>query len=624
MKAYFNGDGHAWRFVGAQWPESLPQGVDVAHEAFVRRMQALLEAGDYQRARRELEESAEARLIHEGLVQGALHAIDLVVVTDIADAAALVDIGLMVRDDTFAERAALRLVAIKGYPLSSLYVLVSRIYAGRRRYREALMAATEAYQLDGASDDIACHLGVLYQNLGRPVTALSLFEAILGRTPCHLGALVNSGVSFQNMGRAHEAIARFARACELDHNNTVAHYNWIAALIGAGFTERASGLLARLKATDDASGQMVSTLRAQTMERDGMYEDALASLEPWIDKALYSQSLVVYGHVARRCSEAKAAMAADTIERWRAHHEGVTSPAEIRAILFALGSLYDRISDFDRAFECYKSANNLVPDRFDRQSVDDLLTSVRSFCARSALRREESYDETMIFVVGMPRSGTSLMAQILATDQNTGSAGEIATIGRIASELSGGVIARYPAMLEALSDPEIARYRRAYKESLGAASEFLRIVDKMPANFQFVGIIMRLFPNAKIIHMRRDWRDTCLSCYCQDFSGRHPYKYRLADLAYYYRVHESMMEAWKDLYVDKIITVGYEDLVFHFDQTTREVFQFVGLPWHEGARAFFRNKARCVTSSYQQVKEPIYTTSVGRWKMYEKHLTDLE
>ena len=484
------------------------------------------------------------------------------------------------------------------------------------------MAAFHARKLDVDSTELAFHLATLYQHVGKLHSALDIYDVILQRQPRHVGALLNSAACFQGLGRTNDAITRFSAITDLDQNNVEAQYNLIIALIETGSLQRAEALVKVLKTDDRASWERAQMLRALIMDHNGRYMEALASMEPWIGNALYSNSVIIYGNIAKQASNVHVRTAIEILTNWHRTNAIRLTPAESRAALFALGALYDRASEWRNAFQCYKQANGVWPPLFDRKPIHDLWVSISEFCTKKPIFTGGS-SRKIVFIVGMPRSGTSLMEKIITATENTYGAGEVSEIGRIAQEISGGVMAQYPRALSELTECDVDRYAARYMRALGNISDSVLVLDKMPSNFQFVGLIFRLFPYAKVIYMKRDLRDTCLSCYFQNFSGVHPYKYRLPDIKYYYQIHESMMEAWASVYQKRILSVSYEELVLNFEKETKAVLDFIGLQWHERISRFFLSNTPCVTSSYQQVRSPIYKSAVGRWRNYKEFLGEL-
>jgi Sulfotransferase family len=232
-----------------------------------------------------------------------------------------------------------------------------------------------------------------------------------------------------------------------------------------------------------------------------------------------------------------------------------------------------------------------------------------------------------IFIVGMPRSGTTLMEQVLASHSKVFGAGELETFKELVGECAQRrkVPPAYPDLVALLPPEEMTELGRQYTTRVRAlAPEAAHIVDKMPLNFLFVGLIHAAFPRARIINTRRDPLDNCVSCYSLLFTGAQPFAYDLAELGHYYRGYERVMEHWhKVLPPGILMDVQYEDLVDDLEGVSRRVLAHCGLDWEDACLDFHRTERTVRTASLMQVREPIYRRSIGSWRRYEKHLGPL-
>ena len=544
---------------------------------------------------------------------------------DVSDAETLtdlIDVALAVEADDVAENAARRLLSLRPGDPAEAYHDIAKLYFPRARYREALMAVSEAHRRDRGSDEIAFFLGMAYQHFGWFGAAAGVYEKLTDRDPVRLGAMVNAAVCYNALGDTALAIAMLEKVLAHDAGNEVAAANLIMCLCMAGLTERAEDLLRTFQSR--ASGSFPAPLlQAFLFERTGRPREAIGLLEPLMATSRCAQLVLVYGRSAKQLEEHLITGPLGAILSWKRKIAAHLPISDSRAINFLLGDLHDKRGEYDAAFRCYREANSIMPPRFERQPMKDLLRCIESARSDTVEMAAVRPGRNLVFIVGMPRSGTSLLEQIITVSPHVHGAGERPTIGRIAREISGGSVPAYPSALATLPAEKRLAYARLYLEQFRHVPPDMWIVDKMPANFQFVGVIAALFPQARIIHMRRDWRDVCLSCYCHDFSGRHPYKHRLSDLAFYHRIHEDMMRHWRNTYGGNIMGVNYEDLILRFDDTVRRVFGFIGIDEPADCRNFFENDTPCLTASYREVRSPIYSTSIGRWRRYERHLSDL-
>jgi hypothetical protein len=231
-----------------------------------------------------------------------------------------------------------------------------------------------------------------------------------------------------------------------------------------------------------------------------------------------------------------------------------------------------------------------------------------------------------VFIVGMPRSGTTLVEQILANHPAVRGRGERREIQQLVDDLDARAVAspRYPESLARLNEATGRELAARYRAAVDVPADGVRrITDKMPTNFLHLGLIALLFPAAHIVHCCRDPRDVCLSCYQQHFERRLPYAYDLRDLAVYYSAYERLMHHWHDVLPVKICDVQYEDLVSTPEACARRLVEFCGLDWNARCLEFDCSRTPVQTASQWQVRQPLYRSSVGRWRNYRSHIGPL-
>jgi hypothetical protein len=227
-----------------------------------------------------------------------------------------------------------------------------------------------------------------------------------------------------------------------------------------------------------------------------------------------------------------------------------------------------------------------------------------------------------VFIVGMPRSGTSLVEQILASHPAVHGAGELRLMKHFTDALPAelGSTAEFPECLDRLDKAACHRLAEAYLGDLHRlAPDKARITDKLPLNFHNLGLIATLFPEAQIIHCRRDPRDVCWSCYFQNFREI-AFACDLQMLGAYYRQYDRLMAYWKDMLPTPILDVCYEELVANLEHVSRQIVAFCGLPWDKACLDFHQTQRVVRTSSNIQVRQPLYRKSIGYWKNYEPYL----
>ncbi len=304
---------------------------------------------------------------------------------------------------------------------------------------------------------------------------------------------------------------------------------------------------------------------------------------------------------------------------------------ERATLLFGLGKAYEKHEEYDRAFACFKEANQLRRDTYDGKydfaKEKRRLTKAISVVNQQLVERLSGYgcsDASPIFILGMPRSGTTLTEQILSSHSEVHGAGELGDLGQIIQRYCFERNRRYPAGLELLKAEELEKLGALYVEKLRQHSKESRyITDKMPGNFFHVGMIYLMLPNAKVIYCRRDPADICLSVYKHNFNDGHMYSTDLREVGEYNYHFRQLMEHWQNLLPGFMHVVQYEEMVTDQEAETRRLLEFCELPWDENCLQFHKSRRAIRTLSLTQVRQPIYSRSVQLWKKYENHLEPL-
>ncbi len=296
---------------------------------------------------------------------------------------------------------------------------------------------------------------------------------------------------------------------------------------------------------------------------------------------------------------------------------------------FAAGKIYDDLGQYDRAFHHFELGNRARETDFSAVDLELTCNAIVSCFTPEVLSKPRKAVKTVaqpIFIVGMPRSGTTLLEQVLASHSAVTGAGELNDMQSIARSISGHHSEKipYPEYISMVPDEILSGYANSYlQRTAGMAKAGQRVVDKMPSNFLRLGLIRMMFPGASIIHCRRNKYDTCLSCYFQRFTYRQDFSYAMEDLAFYYRQYEKVMQHWSALGLD-FLTVDYEDIVRYPEQEARKLVAYCGLDWEDACLEFHKTDRPVTTASYLQVRQPLYDSSLERWRSYEKHIEPLK
>ena len=399
-----------------------------------------------------------------------------------------------------------------------------------------------------------------------------------------------------------------------------------AVLTEAGRLDRAAEFAGSARAL--APGSAAPLLRLGQIRRDqgrpqeaeALYREALAA-DP--------EAAEVWLHLSEVASFRRGAPEVDRMEALLGRiGEGAAGAAPL---FFALGKAYDELGDYERAFARLDRANRLMAAlmRYD-PARDEAWAEriVRGFDA-ALLREKRGQGEPSqlpLFILGMPRSGSTLAEQILASHPQVHGAGEIAEAGRMLEDLAGlrPDAADYVAACRAASATELRRIGAASLARLAALGRGkARVTNKTPGNVFHVGLLHLALPQARIVETRRDPVETCFACWRMPFRGGVAFSYDLVHTARYYRVYDRLMTHWRALIADRIFTLSYEALIADQEAVSRELVGFAGLDWDAACLDFHRSDRPVLTSSGVQVRRPLSTAPHRRWRNYERHLGPL-
>jgi len=315
----------------------------------------------------------------------------------------------------------------------------------------------------------------------------------------------------------------------------------------------------------------------------------------------------------------------------RAKEGGWDGAGQGANVHFALGYVFDKAKRYDEAFQHYLEANRLqrsliVYSTDAQRKLQDSMQQVYgpAFIARAA--RFGSPSEKPLFIVGMPRSGTSLLEQILTSHPEVYGGGEMTFLhAELRRRMGPRLMGDFAGAVMAFSDTEWAELGASLLAHLDRlAPSARRVTDKMPSNFMMLGLLRGLFPKARIIHCRRDPLDTCISCFTTSFKQGHKFTNDLRELGEYYRLYQEAMAYWRQVLPAHVFyEVDYENLVSDMESEVRKLLAFSGLEWDPKCLDFQQNQRAVSTASVYQVRQPIYATAIGRWKRYAAHLGPL-
>ncbi|MCH8172452.1 MAG: sulfotransferase [Proteobacteria bacterium] len=424
---------------------------------------------------------------------------------------------------------------------------------------------------------------------GRPGLAIPYFRKSLDLDDSRADVWASLGWCYQTLRKTDRAVKAFKKALALEAGHYEARAGLGATLILLGRVKEAQGHLEAAIARSDKNLEPYRLLAAFTNKgKEKAFLKGMLDLEKRCEKYPVSEQV---------------------------------------QLTFALASAFDKQGDKENFLKSMEKANALqrrsAPDWYPpNKAMCDLSREVftAEFCKKTNPPGLKKI--TPILIVGMPRAGASLVEQILASHGEIFGGGELPAIRQIVvEEPMQGRQEIYPAFVPELSDEELSAMAARYQAKVvSLAGQHGYITDKMPGNEYFLGMIHKIMPWARVIHIRRHPCDTALSIYSRYFDGALPFTSSLTSLAKYFRLSHTYMEHWKAVLPGFALDIKYEDLVADIEATTRKMLKFCGLEWDPACLEYYRNKRPVHTHSAAQVRQKIYTSSIGRWQDYKKTL----
>ena len=519
------------------------------------------------------------------------------------------------------------------------------------KLEEAVSSFTKAVQIKPDYAEAHYNLGNVLRGLGKPEEAVTSYNKALQINPNHAEAHRNAGNAYIDLGDLKGAVTSYHKALQINPDYAEAHYDLGNALRNLGKLEEAvtsynkalqinpdhteahnnlGNVLKDLRKPEEA---VTSYNKALQINRDcaeahynlgnvlqnlGKPEEAVSSFT----KALQIDPDYAKAHMSLSTAKKYHDDDPQTRQMLQLIRQPNLSDEERMHLNFALGKAHGDIGDYDKAFSYLSDGNRLRKEQlnYDISPARELFARILSVFSKDvpilnvARESTSTRDQQSIFVLGMPRSGTTLVEQIFASHSQVYGAGELDLFGQSVNAIEWGSIQ--------LSSVQLQSIRKSYLSSLtkvGVSEPY--VTDKTPFNFWWIGFIFAAIPETKIVHVKRDARATCWSNFNQYFSRDGiGFAYDLQDITEYYKMYVDLMAFWHEKFPGRIYDLNYEALTEDQEVETRKLLEYVGLNWEDQCREFHNNKRAVYTASHTQVRQKMYQGSSDEWRKYEKHL----
>lgn len=506
------------------------------------------------------------------------------------------------------------------------YYNLGNAFMDQGRLNDAASNFLQAISLKPDYVEAFINLGVVFKDQGKLDEAVSSFNKAIAFKPSFAMTHYNLGNVLKQQGKLDDAIASFRRAISVEPNYYEAHYNLGVVLQAQGKLEdavesyhKALSLQPGLAEAYNNSAMIFNELGE--MDKAVTYFKKALSLKPTYAEAYKNLSLIV------RHTENN-----DDIREMEDIFNNIQDiPDKDRSTLgFALGKAFEDLGDYSKAFTYILQANSLKRGlyKYSIQNDRDFFERIRKTFTSDFFSLNHGSgirDRVPIFILGMPRSGTTLVEQILASHQLVFGAGELEILAELITVFCRDEKAiKFPECVVNLDKTSFGRMGSEYIAKIKKYSNHAEfITDKMPYNFLYIGLIKTILPNAKIIHCVRDPMDNCYSIFKTGFTRDNSYAYDMTELGQYYNLYRNLMAHWEKVLPGFMYTIRYEEVVANQRRQTENLLHFCELSWDDACLSFYNTERRVSTASLAQVRQPIYNDSVELWKRYENQLEPL-
>jgi len=502
-----------------------------------------------------------------------------------------------------------------------------------QRFNEAILFLSKALELDPHSIDAHCNIGFAFNGVENFSMALKHFQRAVELNPDHAEAFIGLAMLYCALFDFETAKTFADQAIELSPDKAEFYQSLAIIYWKQGNSSEALSYFDRALALDPCSS---STLIAKgnLLVELGESDAAKPVFDQVLDDPKLTTQVPLHYSLVQLQTIKPGNKSLQTLLSLLAQVDSFT-PQQQEYLYFSLGKCYDDLGECPIAFEYFAKGCQVKRNRITYSADEEarqFQRIIHCFTEKTidSLKQFANPSATPLFILGMPRSGTTLIEQIIASHPDVYGAGELLHLGTLMNqpiETPAGTL-RYPENMLYFTAKEAAiisdEYLSYLQSLMPAGTRAAHITDKMPGNFVAIGLIHALFPQAKIIHVERNPIDTCLSCYTKLFTHKHFYSFDLIELGQFYANYRNLMAHWRQvLPADSWLDVRYEDVVSNLESEAKRLIAYCGLNWDPACLSFHNLKRQVSTASYTQVRRPIYSSSVERWRRFEKELLPL-
>lgn len=505
------------------------------------------------------------------------------------------------------------------YNIGNLYRLLNDSNNAIKSYQDCLRLKPDLVEAEN-------NLAIVYMENKDYSNAILHFSEAAKINPKYTNTFLNFANLYKKTGATDKAESLYKKALEIDPNFMQAYYN-LACLYSD--THHSNMAIANFEKVISMAPQYAPAYKnlGNVYKDIGRFDLAIS---------MFKKSISInpaFTEAYRELTSVKTLGKDDAefaLMQRMLSYEVLTDEQRMH-LAFGLAKVYEDLKEYDDAFKYLAQANQsrrkLIP--YNSEKIHTIFSHTKKLFNTEFIEKNQRFgspDKTPIFILGMPRSGSSLIEQILATHSKVYGAGELNYIEQAINQIcSVPTQLDYPDCLKDIDQHTVQKLSQSYLNRIRElASDEQFITDKMPQNFIYIGLIKIILPNAKFIHSTRDEMDICLSIYKHGFYDGHAYADDLIDLGEYYNLYRDLMDHWNTILADSIFEVNYENLVANQEHESRRLLNFCGLDWEEDCLSFYKTRRRVHTASSTQVRKGIYKDSVKLWKHFERHLQPLK